>query len=144
MSHTSRFLLAASLLPLACATQAQARGSNEAAVVVVEYRLASQPAEQVEESLVTPLERRLVRLPGMSSLDSTATHDRARLEVGFAGDADEQALAAVKAEVERFDAASGLAPAAVVEVGLPRLASGFLMSPAAADAGKPAARAGQD
>lgn len=138
MSHSSRFLMAASLLPLACATQAQTEARTASVVVAVEYRVASQSPEHIEEALLTPLERRLLRLPGMASLNSSATHGRARLEIGFAGDENEQALAAVKAEVERFDAASGLEPAALVEVGRAQLASGFLAPSAAADTGRPA------
>ena len=135
MSQSSRFLMAASLLPPACAPQAQARSAP--VVVVVEYRVASQSPEHIEETLVTPLERRLLRLPGMASLESGVTHGRARLEVAFDANDGAQALAAVKAEVDRFDAASGLEPAAVVEVGRPRLASGFLMPAAAGNAGTP-------
>ena len=122
MSQASRFLMAASLLPLACAAQTQAAP----VVIAVEYRVASQSPQHIEESLVTPLERRLLRLPRMASLESGVTHGRARLEVAFDGNDGEQALAAVKAEVDRFDAASGLEPAAVVEVGRAQLASGFL------------------
>lgn len=125
MPQSTRFLMAASLLPLACATQAQAQAAP--LVVVVEYRVASQSPEHIEETLLTPLERRLLRLPGMSSLESSATHGRARLELAFDGNGGEQALAAVRAEVDRFDAASGLEPAAVVEVGRPQLVFGFLM-----------------
>jgi len=133
MSHSSRFLTAASLLPLGCATQAQ----PAPVVVAVEYRVASQSPEHIEETLVTPLERRLLRLPGMASLESSATHGRARLELAFDGNGGEQALAAVKAEVDRFDATSGWEPAAVVEAGPSQLVFGFLMPGAAGDAGKP-------
>lgn len=133
MSHGASLLMAAALLPLACATQAQAAP----VVIAVEYRVASQSPEHIEETLVTPLERRLLRLPGVASLESGATHGRARLEIAFDGNDGEQALAAVKAEVDRFDAASRLEPAAVVEVGRPQLASGFLMPAAAGHAGAP-------
>lgn len=133
MSHNSSFLMAAALLPLACTTQAQ----PAPVVVAVEYRVASQSPEHIEATLVTPLERRLLRLPGMASLESSATHGRARLELGFDGNDGEQALAAVKAEVDRFDATSGWEPAAVVEVGPSQLVSGFLMPGAAGNAGKP-------
>jgi hypothetical protein len=78
MSQSARFLMAASLLPLACAPQAQAQAAP--VVIAVEYRVASQSPEHIEESLVTPLERRLLRLPGMASLESGVTHGRARLE----------------------------------------------------------------
>lgn len=133
MSQASRFLMAASLLPLACAAQTQAAP----VVVAIEYRVASQSPEHIEETLVTPLERRLLRLPGMASLESGATHGRARLEVVFDGNDGEQVLAAVKAEVDRFDATSGLEPAAMVEVGRPQLGSGFLAPRPPGDAGQP-------
>ncbi|HBZ05128.1 MULTISPECIES: efflux RND transporter permease subunit [Massilia] len=133
MPQASRFLMAASLLPLACAAQTQAAP----AVVAVEYRVASQSPEHIEESLVTPLERRLSRLPGLSDISSVATHGRARLEIGFAGDEGGQALAAVKAEVDRFDATSGLEPAAVVEFDRPRLDFGFLAPRRPGDADQP-------
>lgn len=129
MPYASGFLMAAALLPLASAAQA-------APVVVVEYRLDEQSAERIEDGLVTPLERALVRLPGIASVHSLATHGRARFEIGFPGGASEHALAAVKAEVARFDEARGIGPAALVEVALPYLESGFLAPAAAPDDGK--------
>lgn len=112
MFRASTFLMGAALLPLACATQAQAAP----AVVAVEYRLPGQEPETIENTLVTPLERRLQQLPKVLTLMSMANHGSARLDVLFDGGATEEDLAVTKAEVERFDQGNGLGAAGLVSI----------------------------
>lgn len=112
MFRASTLLMAAALLPLACATQAQAAP----AVVAVEYRLPGQAPETIENTLVTPLERRLLQLPKVLTLMSMANHGSARLDVLFDGGATEEDLAATRAEVERFDQDNALGAAGLVGI----------------------------
>ncbi|MCC2971716.1 hypothetical protein [Massilia sp. IC2-476] len=72
-----------------------------ARVVVVELCVLEQSPERVEAALTTPLEKLLLRLPGVDTLNSNTGHGRVALEIHYKGGASEDDAASVTQAVDR-------------------------------------------
>jgi hypothetical protein len=95
------------LLTLSCAHlgDAAARtGPSGPRVVVVELCVVKQDPERVEAALTTPLEKRLLGLPGVETLNSNTHDEGAVLEIHFKEGASEDDAASVALAVDRSEA----------------------------------------
>lgn len=69
-------------------------------VVLVEVGTSLQSPDEVERQVTVPIERVLLDLSGVQTVDSTATHGLGRVEIGFELDATESQLASVRQRVD--------------------------------------------
>ena len=97
-----RGLLACSLL-LGAGAGAQGAASP-AQVVVVELCVAEQSPERVEAAFTTPLEKLLLALPGVETLNSNTGYGRVVLEIHYKGGASEDDAASVAQAIDRSQA----------------------------------------
>jgi hypothetical protein len=78
-------------------------GPSGPRVVVVQLCVVKQDPERVEAALTTPLEKRLLGLPGVETLNSNTGDDGAAFEIHFKGGASEDDAASVTLAVDRSD-----------------------------------------
>ena len=93
------FSLAAALLTVADIVNA---GEPAGAVVAVRYVVSEQSPDRVEEKLTLPMERALVGLVRVDSINSETSHGTVAIEIQFKGGATLQDLAAVKQRIKDF------------------------------------------
>lgn len=97
-----RGVLALSLLQSGSA--AAQNPAPAARVVVVEMCVVEQSPERIEAALTTPLEKLLLRLPGVETLNSNTGHGRVTVEIHYKGGASEDDAASVTQAVDRSGA----------------------------------------
>jgi len=102
-------LFAASLLAGATAGPFPAPAAPPATVVAIRYELDELSAERIEELVVNPLERSLQELPGIKTMNTTATHRLAEAELAFEGGTGEAERAAVVEKLDRLRLDAGIA-----------------------------------
>ncbi len=78
-------------------------GPAQTQVVIVKLCVAEQQPERVEHGVTTPLERILIKLPGVETLHSNTGYGSATLEVHFKGGASEDDRTSVDEAVGRSD-----------------------------------------
>ena len=103
-------LFAAALLtgPTSAPVPASA-APQPATVVAIRYELDEPSAERVEELVVNPLERSLLELPGIKTMNTSATHGLAVAELSFEGGTGEAERAAVIHQLDRLRLDAGIA-----------------------------------
>ncbi len=79
-------------------------GTPDARVVVVQVCVAEQVPERIETALTTPVEKLLLGLPGVETLNSNTSHGSASFEIHFKGGATEDDAASVTLAVDRSKA----------------------------------------
>lgn len=89
-------------------------------VVILELCIAERSPERVEAVLTNPVEKFLIGLPGVKSMNSITGHGGTRFELHFKGGASEDDAASVAQALERSEA--GRSPAILsrsVQLGRP-------------------------
>ena len=89
-------------------------------VVIVELCIAEQSPERVEAVLTNPVEKFLIGLPGVKTMNSITGHGGARFEVHFEGRASEHDAASIAQALERNEAGrAGAVLSRSVQLGQP-------------------------
>lgn len=104
MARLHYFLTASVLL---CAAMPALADSAPERVVVLELCMAEQAPERVEAVLTNPVEKFLIGLPGVKTMNSITGHGGARFELHFEGGAGEDDAANVAQALERSEAGRG-------------------------------------
>lgn len=99
----SAHCLAAHALLLAAVPSAHAERAPER-VVIVELCTAQAGPERVEAMLTNPVEKLLIALPGVATMNSVTGHGGARFEIALKGGASEDDAASVAQALDRSDA----------------------------------------
>lgn len=106
MARLPCFFAASALL---CAALPAHAGSLPERVLVLELCIAEQTPERVEAVLTNPVEKLLIGLPRVKTMNSITGHGGARFEIHFEGGAGEDDAAGLSRALDRSEAGRGAA-----------------------------------
>lgn len=116
MSRCQHLIAASALLLAGVPDHADAQPEQ---VVVLELCVAEQAPERIEAALTNPIEKLLMGLPGVQTMNSITGHGGTRFEVHFEGGASKDNVASVAQALDRGTTGGVAILSRSVQLGLP-------------------------